>query len=420
MPKAPIYLDNNATTEQCKPSISAMTEWSSIPANASTTSAAGREAKQMIEDARNYLLGHCAAKDKYTLIFTSGASESNSFIIRSTVEAWLRAKKARPHVLTSLTEHKSIMETCSALERDGYCEVTYVAPGMSGRIPPKLIESGIRDNTCLVTIMAANNELGCVNDIAAIAAIAHARNVPLHSDCVQTFGKFRYNLPKLGIDAISASFHKLYGPKGCGILIINNDLISGYGLEAQIAGSQEFGLRGGTENVPAIAGSIAAFKHTWTKRAEKNAKLLKLRNRLLDNLAKRFEIGDYRSYFEDSAEPPAPGVKLVILGPKDAGSANEPHIIPNTILLSIAKAEGQPFCNGKLKRALDKFGFVVSVGSACNTSNTKASHVLDAIRAPDIIKRGVIRVSLCDMTTAAEVDAFADAFAKAVSAQCKK
>jgi cysteine desulfurase len=427
MAKRVAYLDNNATTEQCKPSIEAMAAWAKVPANASTTSEAGREARKMIEDARRSILTHCGAAAGYTCVFTSGASESNSFIIRSTVEAYLKVKKVKPHVLTSLTEHKSVRDTCAILERGGYCDVTYVAPGISGCIPSKLIEAGIKPNTCLVTIMSANNELGCVNDLAKMAAIAHARHVPFHSDCVQTFGKYKYNLPKLGIDAISASFHKLYGPKGCGVLIVNNDLISGYGLEAQIAGSQEFGLRGGTENIQAIAGAIAAFKHTWTRRATKNAHMAKLRGYLIDSLSAKFDIGDYKDYVGIASTGanalaslvPAghdAGVKLVFLsatGPE----TDPPRTLPNTLLVSIAKPEGTPFCNGKLKRALDKAGFVVSVGSACNTTSAKASHVLDAIRAPDVIKKGVIRISLCDNTTKVEIDGFVKAFVAAVGAQ---
>jgi cysteine desulfurase len=408
-----VYLDNNATTEQCKASIEAGAYWASVPANASTTSADGREARKMIEDARRALLVHCGAATGYTLVFTSGASESNSFIIRSTVEAYLKHKKKKPHVLTSLTEHKSIRDTCAILERGGYCEVSYIASGISGCVPPKLVAAGIRPNTCLVSIMSANNELGCMNDVAAIGAIAHEHSVPFHSDCVQTFGKFKYNLPKMGIDALSASFHKLYGPKGCGILILNNDLVSGYGLEAQIAGTQEFGLRGGTENVQAIAGSIAAFRYAWTKRPAKNEKLAKMRAWLIEALSKEFDIGDYKEYA--TATPPAGPIRLLFLGPTDPE-----RTLPNTLLVAVVKSEGAPFCNGKLKSALEKAGYVVSIGSACNTASKDASHVLDAIRAPDVVKRGVIRVSMCDTTTKAELEGFVRAFVAAVAAQSKK
>ncbi len=453
-----IYLDYNATTAMCKPAIAAMNEWLAKPANASSTSPLGIEAHKLIELARKYIAAHCHAKN-YRVIFTSGASESNCFIIRATVEAYKRLKHAKPHILTSLTEHKSVIKCCELLKSNGDADVTYLAPGASGCIPTSLVEHGLRDNTCLVTIMAANNELGCVNNLKEIGRIAHARNVPFHSDMVQVFGKYRINLPAHNIDAISASFHKLYGPKGSGLLVINDDLVNGYGLEGLISGTQEFGLRGGTENIAAIAGSFAALKSVFVNRAEKNSKLFTQREYIIRCIGARYTVMSYRDYIsslktaptgdtptstpsaapkitpsstkskhknkakQESAEHSGP--RIIVLGPEykstsaDAQSTALPQVLPNTLMLAVVKDVSSPpmFCNLRLKDALGKVGVVISIGSACNTASPDASHVLDAIHAPEAIKAGVIRVSFGDTTTKRELDAFIAAFCNTVDAQ---
>lgn len=445
-----VYLDNNATTAMCKPAIAAMTTWLDSPANPSSTGEYGTAAREMIETSRKFIASHCHAPN-YTVIFTSGASESNCFIIRATAEAYKKQRGTMPHILTSLTEHKSIIKCCEALKSSSQAEVTYLAPGASGCIPVSLIEHGIRENTCIISIMAANNELGCINNLKEIGTIAHAHQIPFHSDFVQVFGKFRINLPANNIDAISASFHKLYGPKGSGILVINNDLIAGYKLEGQISGTQEFGLRGGTENVAAIAGSIAALKYVFTNRAVKNAKLFSQRDYIIGKLRSKFPVRSYRSFItpkdaaqseiktniassagpkkklaDDTSTPDETRhpVSLVFLGPEckitkaDSSVTSLPRVLPNTILLAIVKADkSTPFCNVKLKSTLNKNHVIISIGSACNTAAEEASHVLDAIHAPDVIKRGVIRISFGDTTTKKDLDTFISAFTSAVTAQ---
>lgn len=212
--------------------------------------------------------------------------------------------------------------------------------------------------------------------------------------------------------------------------MINNDLVSGYDLQGQISGTQEFGLRGGTENVAAIAGSIAAMKYAFTNRATKNAKLCTQREYILGKLRARFPTKTYRAYLAPvvADAPPSKAkedkVSLIFLGPDckttkaDSSATSLPRVLPNTILLSVVKADGStPFCNVRLKGALEKNHVVISIGSACNTASPDASHVLDAIHAPDAIKRGVIRISFCDTTTKKELDAFIAAFTTAVNAQ---
>lgn len=431
-----VYLDNNATTAMCKSAIDEMKSWLAQPANPSSSSSFGVHARKMIENGRRFIANHCHAPN-YTVVFTSGASESNCFIIRATVEAYKRQKNIKPHVLTGINEHKSIIKCCESLKAAGLAEITYLTPGASGCIPIGLVTAGIRDNTCIISIMAANNELGCINNLKAIGEIAHSHAVPFHSDFVQIFGKYRINLPEHNIDAISASFHKLYGPKGSGILVINNDLITGYDLTGQISGTQEFGLRGGTENVAGIAGSIAAMKHAFTNRATKNTKLFAQRQYLLTKLRSKFPVKTYREYLigqsQKNVHPdpaakkqPKSGAYLVILGPdcdsKDqtsAAASRLPNVLPNTLMLAIIRPGEVPFCNVKLKAALEKENVIISIGSACNTASKDASHVLESIKASDEIKSGAIRISLCDTTSKKELDRFISEFTTAIKSQTR-
>jgi cysteine desulfurase len=227
---------------------------------------------------------------------------------------------------------------------------------------------------------------------------------------VQTFGKYKVNLPKSNIDAISASFHKLHGPAGCGLLVINNDLLVGYGMESQIGGTQQGGFRGGTENVAAIAASIVAMKQAFTKRADKNKKMMAMKKSIIKSLASHHPFGDYRDYV--SGVEPAHPVEFVVLGQTDDSRA-----LPNTLLLAVAKTGEKSFCNVRLKKDMGKEGVIISVGSACNTSSDKASHVLESIKAPPIIKHGVVRISLSDTTTNTDISQFIKIFIAAVTRQ---
>jgi cysteine desulfurase len=255
--------------------------------------------------------------------------------------------------------------------------------------------------------MAANNELGCINDIHKIGAVAHDHKIPFHTDAVQLFGKYKIPLIKNSIDALSMSFHKLYGPMGLGMLIISNELIDGYGLQGQISGTQQKTLRGGTENVPAIAAAIACTRHTFTARDTKNKKMYLLKKQVVYEMEKFLPQGDYKAYFEKKKPDRN---EFVILGPRANSSYKTPNVLPNTLLLTFAKnvhvGGYLPFCNVSLKKCLDRKNIIVSVGSACSTSSEKASHVLYAIKTPEILRQGVVRVSLSDNTTSAEVGAF--------------
>jgi len=413
-----IYFDNNATTLVCRQAEKAFMDWLSCY-NPSSDSKIAKPAKKLLEAMRDSLLAHCGVSTAtHTVLFTSGATESNCLIIKSCVAAYKKklnekGSELKPHVISSETEHHSIIECLHALEKIGDIDLTLVAPTIYGNILPEDVEKEIKPNTCLITIMFANNEVPVINNVESIGAIAHKHHIPVHSDCVQIFGKYKINIVTNNIDALSASAHKFYGPKAMGILIVNNDLIEGYKLEAEIHGSQQYGLRGGTENVPGIASTMAALKFAFTNRKEKNQRLFKLRETLLKKLSKTYKMADFIDYVEN--KPDKEDVEIVSLGPPDDKKA---FILPNTVLLSVAKNRGKPFCNIELKKFLDDRNFVVSVGSACLTKSDKASHVLTAIGAPPVIKRGVIRISFSDTNTVDEINKFVAAFNQGVDKQC--
>lgn len=413
-----IYFDNNATTLVCPPAKKVFMQWASCY-NPSSDSKIAKPTRQILEKAQDAILDHCGVSTAtHTAIFTSGATESNCLVIRSCVKAFRkklieRGSDLQPHIIISATEHHSIVECVHDLSESGELDVSYVEPAIYGNILADDVEKEIKPNTCLVSIMFGNNEIPVINNIERIGAVANKHGIPFHSDCVQVFGKFKIDIRKSNLDALSASAHKFYGLKGIGLLILNNDLIDGYGLTAEINGSQQRGLRGGTENVPAIASLMAALKFAFTNRKAKNKRLFDLRERLLAKLSAEYPMGDFINYASEEKELPA--FELVSLGPPNDKKS---YILPNTVLLAICKNKGKPFCNVELKKFLDAKNAVISIGSACLTSNDKASHVLNAIGAPPVVKRGVIRISFGDNNTAGEVDKFVNLLKQGIEKQC--
>ncbi len=254
-----VYLDNNGTTPICQESLDALTKWATSARNPSTSSKTADKTKAMIKESKDDLLRLCGcstsdrSQDAYTVIYTSGATESNCLIIRSAVCAYRRLQKVKPSVIVSAIEHESIISCCKSLEEDNLADIVYIMPNIEGTIPIYSIEGAIRKDTCLISVMFANNELGTINNIREIGALAHKHNIPFHTDAVQGFGKYQIDLPRNNIDAMSASYHKFNGPMGFGILIIRYEFLNGYELHGQINGTLQGHLRGGTENVPAIA-----------------------------------------------------------------------------------------------------------------------------------------------------------------------
>lgn len=408
-----IYLDNNGTTTPCDESIKWMNEWLKHQANPSGNSNPSIAAKNMIEKGRGIVRKCCNAED-YEVIFTSGGSESNCLIIRSIIKGWKNILNETPHVISTETEHKSIIKCLREMETRKEIELTLIEPTQYGIVHPKNIEAAIQKNTALISVIYANNEIGCINPMAQIGQIALKYNIPFHTDAVQQFGKTPPDLKNLNISAMSATFHKLYGPQGIGIAVIAKDLIDGFALTGEISGTQQSGMRGGTEPVAGIAGAMGALLCNNKNRVKKNEKLLKLRNHILDCFAKNFDMYDYKDYYALDPEFLAGSEYrdrqgILILGPPKESN----KYMPNTILLSVIDHKDD-FCNGLFKKILHSFGIIVSIGSACNTSSTKGSHVLESIFAPDVVVRGTIRISLGDNNTSADVVQFCTIFTKLV------
>lgn len=427
----PIFLDNNGTTLISPQAEKIYTEWLRCY-NASSDSHIAKAAKQVIERAADDILAHCGTSTaNHTALFTSCGTESNCFIIRACVKSYRRKLMEKglqvlPHIISSAVEHHSILECLKDLEESKQVEVSLVSPTIYGNILAEDVEPMIKFNTCLITIMYANNEIPIINNIKEIGAVAHKHKIPIHSDCVQIFGKFKINLQDNNIDAISASAHKFYGPKGMGVLVISNDLIEGYKLTAEISGSQQHGLRGGTENVAGIASMLVAMKTAFINRKEKNDKLAMLRDRTLDKLEKYFTVCSIDKYIgyndndnndkvNDKVNICKQDLEIVILGPP---RDKKGFILPNTVLLSICKNRGKPFCNVDLKHYLDTKKIIVGIGSTCMTSSDKASHVLYAIGAPPVVRRGVLRVSFGDNNKVSDVDTFISVLKDGIIKQC--
>ena len=416
-----IYLDNNGSTNINDKVHEVWSSWGKCY-NPSIDSKFAKPSRNLLQKTRDDILAHCGVSTAtHMAIFNEGGSEGNNFIIRACVRAYRKKLKERdsnllPHIIISAMEHKSIIQCVKDLEKFGEVSASYIQPTIYGNILPSDVEQEIRPNTCLISIMYANNEVPVINNIRQIGEIAHKKSIPLHSDCVQIFGKYKINILSDNIDVLTASAHKFYGPKGAGLLIISNDLVSGYSLTGEISGSQQYGLRGGTENIPNIAGLMTAVKLVFKKRKEKNKKLAKMREHVLTELSKSYSIVPYETYLGNKRKNKKKVLEIVSLGPP---KEKKGFILPNTLLLAICKNKGKPFCNVKLKHYLDKKGIIISVGSACNTDDKNASHVLTAIGAPDVIKRGVIRISFGDENTISEINEFLKHLKKGIEQQCK-
>lgn len=391
--KSFIYLDNNGTTQQCKKSIDACNYWAHNCANASTNNILAQPSIKLIEDSKKYIAKHSNIDiNDYNIIYTSGGTESNCYIIKSLVCSSIK----KPHVIISSIEHNSIIECCMQLYNYNKMELTMIEPNSEGIISSIDVKNAIKSNTILISIMYANNELGTINPIMEIGQIAKRYNVPFHSDCVQVFGKYKIDLDKFNLFAISASFHKLYGPVGIGLLIIKKSVINKYKLKALITGTQQSNLRGGTMPVTLIAGSIEAVKDTFINRNKKNKNLLQLKQYIINTLRKYLQIQYYPEHIIKSKI--TKDVGIVIFSSKN-------HCIENTLLISIL-VKSIKFCNINLKKYLESRGVIVSIGSACNTLKTNASHVITSLHTPPLLRRGILRISLGDHNTITQLDKF--------------
>jgi len=380
----------------------AMLQWCNS-GNPSASYAAAEEAKKMMDDFRGILCEAASVTpNDYMVIFTGSASEANGFVLQSVVDAYTDARGEIPHVIMSAIEHKSLTEHAKSLLGRGKIELSWVAPTSSGHVRPTAIAEEIRRNTCLICVMHANNETGAINDVEKIGEIAHGRGIPFHCDTVQTFGKFA---PKMThIDSCVVSFHKFGGPPGVGAIIINRKFVTGYKLHPMIYGTQNFGMRGGTENLPGIGAALTATRSALNSRPVKNRELTRLKIKIINGMAARFPMRQYTAYIADSR---GPRVELILL------SGATEYYIPGTLLLSVIRRDAD-ICNSKMKKALEEKKIIVSIGSACNTASAKASHVLYAMGADDMIRRGTLRISLGDDNTGDEIDIFIKEFSTVI------
>lgn len=361
-----IYLDNAATTAVSQPVMEAMLPYyMQVYGNPSSVHSTGRDAKKAVERARRQVasaLG-CSAQEIY---FTAGGSESDNWALKGA--AFAHQEKGR-HIITTQIEHHAILHTCQWLETQGW-QVTYLPVDADGFVTVQQVEKALRPDTVLVSVMAANNEIGTLEPVAEIGALCHERGVLFHTDAVQAVGAIPLDVEALHADMLSLSAHKFHGPKGIGALYIRK----GVKIDPLIhGGAQERGHRAGTENLPGIVGLGKAIELAEEGLAENAARMTFLRNRLISSL---------------TAEIP----NMRINGTMDKR-------LPNNVNVSFAGIEGEA-----VLLRLDLEGIAASSGSACTAGSLDPSHVLTAIGLTRDEAKGSLRLTLGTDTTQADID----------------
>ena len=361
-----LYADNAATTAASRTAIEAMLPYfDQVYGNPSSLYEAGQKAREALDDARARIaavLG-CSPKE---ITFTSGGSEADNQAILTA--ARIGARKGKKHIISTAFEHHAVLHTLKKLEKEGY-EVTLLDVHASGVVTPEQVAEAIREDTCLVTIMFANNEIGTIQPIAEIGAVCRAKGVLFHTDAVQAAGHLHINVGEQNIDMLSLSAHKFHGPKGTGVLYARRDIPLTNLIEG---GAQERGKRAGTENVPAIMGMAAALEEANAHIDENAEKLTALRDRLIAGLAKI-------PYSELNGDPL--------------------RRLPSNVNFCFEGIEGE-----SLLLLLDDKGICASSGSACTSGSLEPSHVLLAIGRPHEVAHGSLRLSLGEDATAEQVD----------------
>jgi cysteine desulfurase len=370
--KLPIYMDNHATTQVDPRVVEEMLPYytEKFGNAASRNHEFGWIAEQAVEQARERIAKLIGATAK-EIIFTSGATESDNLAIKGVAEMY---KEKGNHIITQAIEHKAVLDTCKRLEKYGF-RVTYLPVQKDGRIDLDDLKRSMDDKTILVTIMAANNEIGALQPIREIGALCHERGVLFHTDAVQAIGKVPFNVIEDNVDLASITAHKLYGPKGVGALYVRrkNPRVQ---LVAQIdGGGHERGMRSGTLNVPGIVGLGKACEIATNGMAEEAKKLAALRDRLKDAIMGQLD----EVYINGSVE----------------------HRLPGNLNISFAYVEGESLLMGINDIA-------VSSGSACTSATLEPSYVLKALGAGDDLAHSSIRFGLGRFNTEAEVDYVAE------------
>lgn len=374
------------------------------------SSSHAREAKKLIEEFREEILGvlsqyvpkehRATLAQQYKVIYTSGASESNCMLIRATVLAYKTATQRTPHVICTAVEHKSILLLLADMLAEEQLTLTLLKPNLAGQIEESAAALTFQPDTCLFICMHANNETGAINNIQGLSKLARDHNVPFFSDTVQTFGKIP--IPLEALDALSISFHKIHGAPGVGALVVKKQFWDGFHLKPLIYGTQNDGARGGTENLPGIAAARSAVRYVFPNMLSNAKNVNALKREIVAGIAKVFRVRTYEDYMRPAIERPTTEVVLI--------SQPNSLYLPGTLLLSLVKTTSPYVCNAKLKAALEAEGVIVSIGSACNTSSQKASHVLEAMMADEYIKKGTLRISLSAETTIDEAHKFVSIF----------
>lgn len=361
-----IYADNAATTKMSRVAIDAMLPYmEKIYGNPSSLHTVGQEAAEALHKARE-TVSVCLGCSPKEIIFTSGGSEADNQAIISA--ATIGAKKGKKHIISSAFEHHAVLHTLEKLKKYGF-EIELLPVGKLGNITAEQIENAIRDDTCLVTIMYANNEIGSIMPIAEIGAVCRKNNVLFHTDAVQAVGHLHIDVKSQNIDMLSLSAHKFHGPKGIGALYCRKGIpVTGI-IEG---GAQERGKRAGTENIPAIMSMAAALKDSCSKIDENIAKISFLRDKLIDGLS---EI------------------------PHGALNGDINNRLPGNVNFCFEGIEGE-----SLLLLLDEKGICASSGSACTSGSLDPSHVLLAIGRPHEVAHGSLRLSLCEWNTEEEID----------------
>lgn len=361
-----IYMDNAGTTAVAPEVVKAMIPYfTECYGNASSIHSTGRDARRALEDARKRVAACIGAKPN-EIYFTSGGSESDNWAIKG----YAYANKSRGnHIITSSIEHHAILHSCEFLKTQGF-EITYLPVDEFGRVSPSDVEKAITDKTILISIMAANNEIGTLEPIKEISKIARAHKITFHTDAVQAMGAIPVNVDDLGVDMLSMSAHKFHGPKGVGVLYIRQ----GVRIENFMhGGAQERGKRATTENVPGIIGLATALERAVRNQPENAVRLTGLRDKLISGILSQI-----------------PYTRL---------NGHPTERLPGNVNVSVQYIEGE----GLLLR-LDLAGIAASSGSACTSGSLDPSHVLLAIGLPHEIAHGSLRLSLSDVNTEAEVD----------------
>jgi len=359
-----VYADNAATTPVDKRVVEAMLPYfTDVWGNPSSLYSIGNEAKAALDDARARIADLIGAEPN-EIFFTSCGTESDNWAIKGTARA--NAAKGK-HIVTSSYEHHAVMHTMRALKKEGF-EITYVRPGKDGVVTPEAVKDAIRDDTVLVTVMMANNEIGTINPIKEIAKIAHERKIPFFTDAVQAVGHIPVNVKELGVDMLSFSGHKFNAPKGIGALYIKKGTRINVFLDG---GGQERSRRGGTENLPYIIGMAKALELA-VENFKDNDRLLAMRNRLAKGLAKI---------------------------PYSHINGSLTDRLPGNINAAFEFVEGE-----SLLLLLDHAGVCASTGSACSSTSLEPSHVLLSIGLPVEIAHGSLRFSLSHDNTEEDVD----------------